>query len=135
MKVQQNWGGFIILSGYRGSGHKTTAITESQDRNTLKHNKIKETTITAKGEWPHYTGCFQRLEVKLHEMSLWIDVHVCNGSILIPTLATERIKLALILYRWNAIYGSKGWLLSCSKMWKIWVPKSQIGQLFRRGSS
>ena len=35
-------------------------------------------------------------------------IDVCNGSILILTLATDRIKLALILYQSHAIYGSKG---------------------------
>ena len=93
------------MSGYRGSTQNNIAITESQDRNTLDNNKIKDATVTAKEEWPHCTGFVQRLKVKLHEMSV---IAVCNGSILIITLAKERIKLALILYKSHAIYGSKG---------------------------
>ena len=54
MKVQQNWGGFKILGGYRGSGHKITLQSQNH-------------RITAKGEWPHCTG----FKVKLHGMSLW----------------------------------------------------------------
>ena len=54
LKVQQNWGGFKILGGYRGSGHKITLQSQNH-------------RITAKGEWPHCTG----FKVKLHGMSLW----------------------------------------------------------------
>ena len=54
MKVQQNWGGFKILSGYRGNGHKITLQSQNH-------------RITTKGEWPHRTG----FKVKLHGMSLW----------------------------------------------------------------
>ena len=35
-------------------------------------------------------------------------INVCNVIILILTLGTERIKLALILYQSHAIYGTKG---------------------------
>ena len=89
----------------REQSQNNIAITEPQDRNTLDNNKIKDATVTAKEEWPHCTGFVQRLKVKLHEMSV---IAVCNGSILIITLAKERIKLALILYKSHAIYGSKG---------------------------
>ena len=89
----------------REQSQNNIAITESQDRNTLENNKIKDATVTAKEEWPHCTGFVQRLKVKLHKMSV---IDVCNGSILIITLAKERIKLALILYKSHAIYGSKG---------------------------